>query len=364
MKNIGILTHYNNSTNYGGLLQAYALCYYLNSQGYQAEQICYVLGDNSKKCVGIKSKFKKFLSDVALKERKLLFDYFRNNQIVHSNVSYTDDTLHMLNNEYRAFIVGSDQVWNSDYFHKGFFLDFADKDKLKISYAASISKTKIDKEHIDFYKKNIETFNYISVREESAKSLLKSFVNSNIETVLDPTFLLSTSQWEEIISPPIIKSKYIFYYELTHNELNRNVVAEYAKRSGLKIVTIPHVLMEFNVRDYFDRTTKVNKVGPSEFLSLIKNADYVFTDSYHACVFSGLFHTQFFVFGREGHSEMNTRIIDITKLFGCENHYIENTTIDDIISRKEIDYSSIDLTDKIQLSKSFLEKALSRLNYE
>ena len=270
----------------------------------------------------------------------------------------------MLNNEYRAFIVGSDQVWNCDYFHQGFFLDFADKDKLKISYAASISKTKIDKAYLEFYKKKIEMFNYISVREESAKSLLKSFVNSNIETVLDPTFLLSTSQWEEIISPRIIKNKYIFYYELTHNEINRNVVKEFAKRTGLKIVTIPHVLMEFNVRDYLYRTTKVNKVGPSEFLSLIKNAEYVFTDSFHACVFSGLFHTQFFVFGRDGHCEMNTRIIDIIKLFGSEDHYIENPTINDVISRKEIDYSSIDLTDKIQFSKSYLEKALSRLNYE
>ena len=168
-KKIGIVTHYHNSVNYGGNLQAYALCSFLLNCGYDAEQICF---PRYEKSLGISflSKSGKEIFNVAIKRTKRLlllpsqrnklnnenvrtrslkqnrgknFFYFSQKLIPHSKTVYTRKNIVDAVDVYDAFITGSDQVWKFDGYNPIFFLTFVPSNKTKISYAASMAITAV-----------------------------------------------------------------------------------------------------------------------------------------------------------------------------------------------------------------------------
>ena len=150
-KSIGILTHYYNSTNYGGLLQSYALCRYLNDNGVEARQVFF---DASKQSLTIPQRIKlrlyygkkrlkglKNLRAISeIKKRGKSVVGFRN-AIPHTNEIYTYKNLSSLGDDFDAFITGSDQVWNPISINDAYSLIFTNKPKY--SYAASIASTSI-----------------------------------------------------------------------------------------------------------------------------------------------------------------------------------------------------------------------------
>lgn len=332
---IGIITHYYNSTNYGGLLQAYALCRFLNAEGHEAKQICYdrryeipFWSDYSflnrqkylfKRFLIINLKTvlkggkKALLSGNAKKTRDFAINY-----IPHTSSVYNSRNLSMANREFDAFITGSDQVWHPNTVCGAYLLDFVESDKKKISYAASIAVEQLTQEQLKRYGQSLSSFSAISVREESGAEIVRPISPIDVEVVLDPTMLLEKEQWDEVCSPRAISDEYVFCYFLGNDDTQRECVKEFARSKGLKIASL-----SLNNNEAFGDII-VNDASPIDFVSYIKNAAYVFTDSFHATVFALLYKKEFVVFERKEYKSMGQRIFTLAKIFGVLDRFCDS----------------------------------------
>ena len=351
MKNkVGIITHYYNSLNYGGNLQAYALCRYFNKQGIDAEQICYVLpGKVKERNINIKLYLKKHIKEFIYKRqidslrrtRGEAFHNFNKVMIPHSVNQYTEENIQECVKEYDLFVTGSDQVWNLLWYRRAFFLDFVPHAKHKVSYAASIGMNRLDDEQKNIFKNSLQSFDSISVRENDAVELLSSVIDKEISYVVDPTFLLNTEDWDEVCEKRIYQEKYIFAYFLGSNNNAKMLAQEFARTHNIQLIYIPYASGQWNRREFIIGDVKMMDASPEKFLSLIKYAEYVFTDSFHAVVFSVIFRTQFFVFNRDEKGSMSSRITSLTDMFDMKNRFCatkECETMEYIECLEEIDY--------------------------
>lgn len=365
MKKIGIITHYYDSPNYGGCLQAYALCRVIRDMGYNCEQISY------RKCApqkgrGIKALAKRMLERVLygmkFRERKAVFVPFRE-AIPHSETVYDAHTVSGCADKYDVFITGSDQVWNFKWYEPAFFLDFVDGAKTKLSYAASLGKSALSEEERDKIKKSLSDYAAVSVREQDAAEKLAPLTQKPVEWVLDPTLLLSREAWDAVASERTAGGRYLFCYFLGRDRRIRELATAYARAKGLTVVTMPHFPFSFVKNDLGFGDKKLYDVTPNDFIALIKNAECVFTDSFHAAVFSNLYEKDFFVFDRLGASEMNSRILTLLPLFGSESRFCcteEHFTIEHCLNAPKIAYrnGSSDLAEAVGHSLDFLKTAI------
>ena len=260
MKRIGILTQYYKSRNYGGVLQAFALCYAFNQFNVKCEQISYKIThyEKDKSNLKIANKIKAFIKELlnltirhSLKKKSNEFDKFLD-YIPHSKRVYTDDDICEAMDAYDIFVSGSDQVWNFNWFHEAFFLTFIPKGlKSKYSYAASTGGSTIDDNDSAFLKRALDDYKGVSVRELDTSVSLNKLLNKRVDFVLDPTLLLEKSQWEGFCPERLCDEKYIFCYFLGNDSKIRNLVSEFAKFKSLKIVTIPFLSNSFEIQDIF-----------------------------------------------------------------------------------------------------------------
>lgn len=317
-KKIGILT-LNSNDNFGNKLQNYALKNYIEKYNYHVDTLWFY--NNFK--THYKSLIKKvFPINKNYKREK----YFENFTRKYLNRKYYPN--YNINNLYDKFVVGSDQVWN--YKFKGvrnnfnrYFLDFADKEK-NISYAASISVDSIDKDYENKFKENLRNIKSISVREEKAEKQLKQITKrKDIQTLVDPTMLLTATEWENIAKKPkrlkkYKGKKYILNYFLGElSQERKNKIQKIAQENNCYIINI------------LDKNDPFYVTGPSEFLWLEKNAFLICTDSFHSSVFAILFDRPFLVFEREnkGWSSMNSRIDTLLSKFKLEDRRFNDKEI-------------------------------------
>ena len=364
MKRVGILTLYHNTINYGGSLQAYALCKCLLNEGYKPEQIAYV-GEVSRKnqikgvlsnnCKGLLYKTIQFAKKIILKplvlceekkhnlyyRRHQAFSHFNKEVIPHTQEVYTKKTIRKTDSIFDAFIVGSDQVWNVAIADTAYFLDFVSANKLKMSYAASIARDSLTREEQKVFLDYLKDYKAVSVREKNAEKLLEGLSPFPLQTVLDPTLLLGRDDWDKVCATRQIPEEYVFCYFLGDNKKERKLALQFAKAKGWKLIALPHTsgikLMDKKFGD-----ERLYDVSPEQFLSLIKYSRYVFTDSFHAVVFSNIYQKQYFVFNRSKRGEMSSRIVNITELFCQEERFCagdERETREYIISLPDIDYT-------------------------
>lgn len=372
MKKIGIITHYYGSTNYGGLLQAYALCKKLNDLGYYAEQIQYLHEENVKlNHTGKKYILKRAINGITFRFLRVLNkSFYRNIQlrntalrkfrdsIQHSAKIYTINNIELANNEYDIFITGSDQVWNTDWYDDAYFLKFV-SDKPKYSYAASLGKSCLNDMEKKLIKSNLKDFRRISVREFDSVQLLSDLVDSKIEYCIDPTLLLTYNEWDKITSSRIINDDYIFCYFLGEDSIERNLAKEYAKELGIKIVTLPNLNGKMRKCDKNFGDIKLYDISPIDFISLIKYSRYVFTDSFHACVFSNIYKKEFYVFKRSEYNDMSNRIKSLLMLFNNYERFCdvkEKQNLDYINSIKKDAYLNDNYLIELERSLDFLRK--------
>lgn len=342
-KRVGIISMYYNSKNCGGLLQAYALTKVICDLGFCSEQICWCpqtfsCSSEKRKKMTFKNRLKSliliplnFCGNIVyshkMKRRKAFCKEFEH-IIPHSNQKYTSENIKMANNEYDIFIAGSDQIWNMLWYNPEYFLDFVAEGKNKFSYAASMPDTRISVEEKKKLITHLSSFDSISVREKNTEIFLSELLNRQISTVLDPTLLLDINEWSLIATERIVAQKYIFCYFLNDDKEDKRIAKQFAKILGIKIATFQH-LDSFHYRDLFFADYNFY-VGPKEFLSLIRNAEYVITDSFHAAVFSNIFNVKHFVFSR-GNGEMDSRVTNLLKMFdqndrfcvGAERHNVK-----------------------------------------
>lgn len=364
IKKIGIITIYYKSTNYGANFQAYALSRVLSQQGYDAEQIAYC-SHRKKKCFlkrAFSGGFIAFLRKsfrfakliirypfVCNEERKLnlhfrrekAFSHFNSAVIPHSRKVYNINNIAECVPNYDCFITGSDQVWNAWEETFVYFLSFVPYYKTKISYAASIARDFLTEEQKEIFRKNLTEYKAVSVREKSAEKLLEDLVLIDVQTVLDPTLLLTQEEWNAVCSPRVTDGDYILCYFLGDNKKERKIAEKFARLNNWKIVTIPHTagikLMDKRFGD-----EQLYDASPEQFISLVKHAKYIFTDSFHAVVFSNIYKKQYFVFNRNRKGEMSSRIFDITRLFHQEDRFCDTKDkerFEYVIELSDIDYT-------------------------
>lgn len=341
MKKVGIISLCGNF-NYGNKLQNYALQEILKKMDCKVSSIW----TNPYK------KFSKMHLKVLFQSFKdfINFLFHRNDRFIftmrfikfnNKYLSYMKDKVYSFQEKKISrynldkFFIGSDQVWNYSFPNDNFgdieFALQAPKEKC-FSYAASFGISNIPKEMEEVYKTGLEHLNKISVREQSGVDLVKKISGrADAKLVLDPTMLLSSEEWSKIAKKPnFIKDgdKYILLY-FVGNMLDINSLRIMAKERNYKII------------DIHPQSYCLYHTGPVEFVYLLKNAEMIVTDSFHACAFSMIFSKPFYVFKRKDNVlSMISRIDSLLQRYDLSSRKI--SSINDIkfddfnISKKAI----------------------------
>ena len=315
MKKIGIIT-YHNAINLGALLQTYALNKYINSLGCYCETIDYQCEKilDSYKLINfrsIKSIIKSFININGNIKKRKKFSKFLKNNVVLSKEKYDRTSISNSNSKYDVFITGSDQVWNYGLNNDdNFFLKFVSNKNKKASYAASFGDNYIIEKYKEKIEDNLRSFDYISLREKSSKDKLKKVMNINSSLVLDPTFLLNEEEWSKFTFNSKNTKKYILVY-LLHEKDVYYIAKRIKKITGYDLFIITNSLI-------FGEKI-INNAGIEDFLTLIKNSEYVITDSFHGTAFSIIFRKNLKVVLKNANKQLNDRLVSILKLFKLDD---------------------------------------------
>lgn len=382
---IGIITLYHNSFNYGGNLQAYALYKFLENKGAVVEQITYERTIETGFSARLRRLFKngpitavkkviKYFKykqeDISagipvdaeeLSVRRNAFQHFMRETIRHSEIVYDQNSIHECVDDYDVFVTGSDQVWNFAWYDSAYFLDFVDgTKKKKFSYAASFSMKELTDEQKEIVSNSLKDYEAISVREKDAVDLLDGLTDKPVTYVVDSTLLLSQDDWDEVCAERVVDEKYVFGYFLGSNIDVVRMAKEFAHKRELKFVMIPFASGKYNMNEDGLADIRIVDASPEKFLSLVKHAEYVFTDSFHAVVFSFIYQKQFFVFNRDKKGTMNSRIFSITELFGLEERFCDSREKESLgyVERLE----DIDYTGSFEKFEELKEKSVEFLN--
>lgn len=328
--------------NIGGVLQNYALVQILKHYGQEVYTIDY----RPHKHEVFKAYFLRFIRKIGLckfiyhtsnKKLELLFNIrkFIDNNIPCKGPYFNFKQLKKISSQYDIIIVGSDQVWRKIFIYDSidvYYLGFVNKDKTYcFSYAASIGTDKCEytKKEIAHINKLLTRFQSISVREYSAISLIKDTFKwecPNPQLVLDPTFLLSASQYIELInkSNVVVKTKYLYYYLLDNNTQKDSILKEFKDLSNYDLYS-----------SYNDSNSSIASI--EQWLADIYYSNFVVTDSFHGVVFSIIFKKQFAVIINKERG--SARFDSLLKLFELEDRIIDNN-IEFLFSHK-INYDKI-----------------------
>ena len=364
---VGILTFYRVINN-GAALQACATNrIVLKKLGVESELIDYRLPRveyyrkpfsimRALQAKGIKGKVRAFAKECVKYpdniRRFRLYNMFMGKYLKTSTHEYCNiEELGKDANNYDAFVVGSDLVWNplmAEGVNPVYYLDFVeDPNVKKIAYAPSIGTldiTDAEKRQISQYLKK---FDAISVREESSRKQLQELTDKPVHTVLDPSLLTFEEDWDEFYDQiPIEKEKYIFAFKLEKSPVLIEVVNKLAKKENAIIVAYGSTV-GFKARKVKDVS---GRMGPSEFLNYIKNASHVVTNSYHGCAFSIVFHKEFYCIP---HSTRGLRMVDLLHMLQIPERLIYT---EDISGIESLNYKKLD-----SIRKQYIDSSLRYL---
>jgi hypothetical protein len=180
------------------------------------------------------------------------------------------------------------------------------------------------------------------MRETSGAELVKKLTGREVPVVLDPTLTLTAEEWERFMpKTSVVEGQYIFAYFLSDDATMREEVKKLKQKTGLKIVTMPHMLKWIKADKYFGDIELYN-CTPGEWMNVIKNAAYVCTDSYHGTVFSIINKRKFLTMCAYKDGDVkstNTRIYEVLNKFGItERLYKNGQSIEKILENINYDY--------------------------
>ena len=367
---IGILTLPLHN-NYGGILQAYALQTVLKRMGHDA-----VVIDKSREIkLPILSfsryflYFKLLAHKVLVNRNTTIFWDRKHNREYKVMSTYTfpfiqqyikrfiaaRDYSNIKQGDFDAFVVGSDQVWRPKYFGQNIlsnaFLSFAkDWDVKRISYAASFGTEEWEYTEVQTLecKEWIKKFDAVSVRENSAVKLCKEHLNVDALHVLDPTMLLSATDYiqlfKEANTPQSPGS--LMCYVLDETEDKQKVVSNVEETLNLTA---------FSVNSKYEvRTAPLEeRIQPpvEAWLRGFYDAEFVVTDSFHACVFSILFEKPFIVYGNKNRGM--ARFHSLLSIYGLENRLVTSSAEAQKVISIPIDWSLVSAKKKDWQEKSY-----------
>lgn len=343
-KKIGIITIIDNN-NCGNRLQNYAMQETIKKLGTDAYTI------KNEKSLNWNDEFFIGFLRVIKKKINYLIKGNKNFKKFNKNIKFSKKTLTIrtknISTKYDFFIAGSDQIWKPTRkrLSKIDLLSFAEPHQ-RISYAASFGIESIEKKYYKTLQEELPKFKSISVREDAGASIIKKATGlDNVKVVLDPTLLMSKEEWKNVEKKPLnlnLNKRYILTYFLGDENSEQLVKETFGSE---------HSIINFYKYNF----------GPSEFLYLINNADYILTDSFHGTVFSIIFEKEFFVFNRkqkDTNNNMNSRLDTLLSKLELEDRKIEKISY--LKKAENINYKKVKklIEKEKEKSISFLKKAL------
>ncbi|MDE6946190.1 MAG: polysaccharide pyruvyl transferase family protein, partial [Anaeroplasmataceae bacterium] len=293
-KPVGIMG-WHQMYNFGTQLQITALTQVVRMMGYYPEIIDY---SPTNEMYRIKKnmlfamlrvlrrvnymKNPEYLSDA----RRKIFDSYKKEYFCFSDKCEFSSELYMLNEQYGAFVCGSDQIWNPYYGDDKYFLDFVENSSKKIAYAPSFGVDSLPNNYVlNKYKRLLEGFNAISIREVQGQEVLSRMGISDAPVVLDPVLLLDKEGWNDLLDlQPLQRDDYILCYFLGNIRKYLRYIRKLQKKLQKKVIVIAtrnkDLKLPFEIYD---------EIGPKEFLLLIQGASFICTDSFHGVCFSVIY---------------------------------------------------------------------------
>ncbi len=369
---IGIVTPYK-VPNYGTKLQAYAMQELIGQ--YDDVEIINFVGASDYRPRAVLGKVKLRINNRNLinknieaeKYRKIRVESIHKFDVVYYRFSEKIKgtlTLQKKMKGYYAVVCGSDQLWaplnvDADYFT----LTIVPKGVPRISFSSSFGISNIPQSYHKAYKRFLKKMDAISVRETSGKTIVKDIVGRDATVTLDPTLMLSKKIWEMLAEKSMYNlKKYIFCYFLGGNSKHREFAKELSRRTGCKIVIFPHC-KQFNEADVGFADMEILDAQPQDFVNLIRNADYVCTDSFHGTAFSTIFEKDVAVFERFSNTtkeSTNSRIYSLLQKLDMESMLMKDAADVDKFMVLELNRERIKELLEMEKKKSFsyLDNAL------
>lgn len=338
-KQVGIITIVD-LTNYGNRLQNYAVAEVMKKLGFVPKTLFIKEERTTER---IKNKIKNAILKIPymheikimlcnekdLKHlRYLYFDKFsrRNIDIQTVETSSMKEIAEECNTM-DFFIIGSDQIWNPDY---GYADDFSfamfAKPEQKICCAPSFGVSEISEKYRAEISERLKSIPNIAVREKSGVDIVRELTGKEAMVLIDPTMLLTASEWDKVLEVPKkvdLGKKYILSYFL-------------GKQTDEQRRKIESIKTDYNLVEYSLLNTKQPEIyvlGPSEFIAMIKNAELICTDSFHACVFSILYRKPFVAFKRDGNGAgIASRLDTLLETFKLTHRREENIDESSVLS--------------------------------
>ena len=330
MKRIGTVSYniYCNFTNYGSALQTWALHQAMKKLDAYPVLIDYcpdILADkdplNPYKNMWDKDEMSRRMVELSLPAIRInykKFDLFYRNRFVRTKKSYTSDNFESVMDEVDSFVCGSDTIFCPDEFgfDDGYYANYRCMRGNSVAYAASFGDPHFS--NGDYLKLNERLLNFkaFGLREQMMVPYLRDHVNVPVEKVVDPTLLLTHEDYNSIATDRIVEEPYLLLYTRRHNPNMEDFAEKMASEKGWKIVDISL------------RATNVEKghlmfyeAGVEEFLSLVKHAEYVITNSFHGMIMSVQYRRPFVIFSRE---QCDTKITELLELFGLTDRMLFN----------------------------------------
>ncbi len=368
MKKVGIVTCWDSVDNYGGVLQSFALQYYLRKNGYDAFLIKFK-GDKSN-LSKLKSLIKAFVfrrnNGYALRQKHIKKRNFRSFKKKYVNYfpKVFCGELDIKKNPPLAdfYITGSDQVWNVSMYSdlaSIYFLNFGPKKSKRISYAASFGSDAFPCLDAKIFCERLDEFDKISIRESCGVEICKNF-GFESDLCVDSTLLLPDLSYKSIMSLPKYQDKYFFFYPVNvsdSEEIYWNQMVTYCHSENILpvVTTASGYILEselFNGAIYDYATVE-------EWLSNIYYANTIITTSFHGLVFSLIFKKNFVYFPLKGDlAKGNCRMEDLLSSVNLLKRRAFSFSNAIQLIEEGIDYDNVDnkkLMELIDFSKSFLE---------
>ena len=343
--------------NYGTCLQAYALQNVIEKMDIFGENPKYYLIPISRSPGYFRENtksVKKLIKKEIFKHSRKQFVSFEK-RFMHYASTKDINSFDEYNHDADVFVCGSDVIWNPKFNHeiKRFYLDFSNK--YAFSYAASFGQSDVNPLQYPYLKELLPRLNAISVREHQSAEIVKQCIsNEEPEVCVDPVLLLKREEWEKVAEKDNQKGRHIFAYSVKTDKLLDAFVKQLSKQTKLKVIYSGGSIGS-SIKQGF-----LNSYTPERWLQLIKDADYVVTDSFHGTAFSVIFRKNFFtIVNGDPHNGFNVRMGDFLTELGLLRRI--HSTIPAEIDCSPIDFSQAEnrLKEKIAYSLAYLEKNLN-----
>lgn len=367
---VGLIT-YHSAYNFGSVLQAYATESVLNQLGCETVVLNYRI-PFQKKFYGllgygegiIKDPLKKLFM-LPLLPKRIIRKHKFEDFISKMNLSKEINSPYEFNNNFKdfdLFVSGSDQIWNlhsNEFINSGkeymdpYLLSFTNK--RKVSYASSIVNMTDDE--LLSIKDKLEKFDYISCREQLAVERLNQILTKKSSKVIDPTLLLSSENWGKLAQPNKIEKNYILYYSLKgYRYIRKDLIklSNLSEKYGMQVIALTPlapVVHKKNVINFTD-------AGPVDFLTLIKNASLVVTDSYHGMLFSINFRKEFYYLKNVPGANF-VRTDDVLSLLDLNSRIIKDVNLINIDNKVNYGYTDQKLPVLREESINYLKNAIN-----